>query len=70
MLDRVFDNLVLKPPHRAIRNIEHAARKGNVAKLLSTRSAKQRSSSKRVLALIAQLPKFLEEHKIASAASL
>jgi hypothetical protein len=41
-----------------------------VAKLLSTRNAKQRRSSKRVPALVAHLPKFLEGHKIAPAASL
>jgi hypothetical protein len=74
LLDRVFDNMILKPPSSGNQKGEkHPSlrlERGRVAKLLSMRNAKQRSSSKRVLALIAHLPKFLEEHKIASAASL
>jgi hypothetical protein len=57
----MLDKLVLKPPQ---------PERERVAKVLSTRNAKKRSSSKRVPALIAHLPKFLEEHKIAFAASL
>jgi hypothetical protein len=49
LLGHVFDKLGSEKPERE-----------RVAKLLSMRNAKKRSSSKRVLALIAHLPKFLE----------